>query len=150
MTTNQDPGYRCPECDTYSGTFIPQPDMQMLHSICGREGSINSFIRGTDEYERAYEGADELDCCCPGDAVDPFCPVHREARQDAEDAVDSYVEPHWGDPGQGADEDEGISLRDLRFALADFEQDHKATLDEDDQVAFARVRLLLLAAEEQS
>jgi hypothetical protein len=147
MTTNQDPSYRCPECDTYSGTFIPQPDMQMLHSICGREGSINSFIRGTDEYERAYEGAEDSDCCCPPDAFDPFCPVHREARQDAEDADDA--EPYIVPP-KGYDADEGISLRDLRFALADFEQDHKATLNEDDQVAFARVRLLLLAAEGQS
>jgi hypothetical protein len=86
MTTDTDqPGYRCPECDTYSGSFIPQPDMQMLHETCGREGSINSFIRGTDEYERAYESDSDEDCTCPGDATDLFCPVHQEERQDRED-----------------------------------------------------------------
>lgn len=55
--------YRCPECDTYSGSFTVEEDGQMLHSICGREGSVDSFIRGTQEYEDAYN-EDESDPCC--------------------------------------------------------------------------------------
>jgi hypothetical protein len=46
--------YRCPECDTYSGRFTIQEDGEMLHDLCGRVGSVASFIRGTDEYEDAY------------------------------------------------------------------------------------------------
>lgn len=60
-TVEPDPGYRCPECDSYSGTFTPQPDMQVLHSTCGRVGFVNSFIRGTQEYEDAYEGNEDED-----------------------------------------------------------------------------------------
>lgn len=53
-----DPSYRCPECDTYSGKFTPgfwaPGEATLTHSICGREGLVASFIRGTDEYEEAY------------------------------------------------------------------------------------------------
>lgn len=51
--------YRCPECDTYSGTFTPSDDGYMSHSICGREGLVSSFTPGTQEYEDAYESDDE-------------------------------------------------------------------------------------------
>ena len=50
----EDPTYRCPECDTYSGAFTPQGDDEMFHGTCGRVGPVASFIRGTPEYEDAY------------------------------------------------------------------------------------------------
>lgn len=56
-TNTPDGAYRCPECDTYSGHFTssPNPDgsIEMVHSICGRAGSVASFTRGTPEYDRA-------------------------------------------------------------------------------------------------
>lgn len=53
--------YRCPECDTYSGTFTPSDDGYMSHSICGREGLVSSFTPGTPEFERVYEGNSDPD-----------------------------------------------------------------------------------------
>jgi hypothetical protein len=49
-----DEPYRCPECDTYSGTFSEE-DGYITHNVCGREGVVASFIRGTKEYEEAFE-----------------------------------------------------------------------------------------------
>ena len=51
------PSYRCPECDTYSGTFTPTEDGAFLvHGLCGREDVVASFIRGTEEYAAAERG----------------------------------------------------------------------------------------------
>jgi hypothetical protein len=48
--------YRCPECDTYSGTFTPSENgFQIIHSTCGRAGTPASFTRGTPEYEAVYD-----------------------------------------------------------------------------------------------
>src|SRR5215831_13306274 len=51
--------YRCPECDTYSGTFdLTQPG-EIIHDLCGRAGSPASFTRGTPEYDRVYDHQEE-------------------------------------------------------------------------------------------
>jgi hypothetical protein len=52
------PTYRCPECDTYSGTFTSTWNMdecEVTHSTCGRSGSPDSFTRGTPEYDAVYD-----------------------------------------------------------------------------------------------
>jgi hypothetical protein len=47
--------YRCPECDTYSGSFTESEDGEIVHSTCGRSGSPASFHRGTAEYAAVYD-----------------------------------------------------------------------------------------------
>lgn len=62
------PEYRCPECDTYSGTFTQDDNgWQITHSVCGRSGSPASFTRGTPEYEAVYDHqeGDEVDFSDP-------------------------------------------------------------------------------------
>jgi hypothetical protein len=51
----QPPTYRCPECDTYSGEFWGYSDApELVHSVCGREGTVASFTPGTAEYDAVY------------------------------------------------------------------------------------------------
>jgi hypothetical protein len=51
------PQYRCPECDSYSGTFT-ESDGEVVHSLCGRAGVPAVFIPGTPEYTAIYEGGE--------------------------------------------------------------------------------------------
>jgi hypothetical protein len=61
--TNQPPSVpevtlRCPECDTYSGTFTSFDD-EVTHSTCGRNGPRAMFTRGSEEYAEVYDGLTE-------------------------------------------------------------------------------------------
>jgi hypothetical protein len=49
-----DANYRCPECDTYSGSFTLE-NGEVIHSMCGRAGSPASFTPGTPEYQAVYD-----------------------------------------------------------------------------------------------
>jgi len=64
LVPDGDGQFRCPECDTYSGSFTisPGPDyLEVVHSLCGRAGSPASFVRGTPEADAAYGDDDEDD-----------------------------------------------------------------------------------------
>jgi hypothetical protein len=52
--------YRCPECDTYSGSFTLDGE-EMVHSICGRVGSPASFDRDSAEYAAVYDHQEDID-----------------------------------------------------------------------------------------
>ena len=93
---------RCPECDTYSGHFSQdEANETVVHSICGREGSFASFVRGTRAYDEAA-GDDDYNGYGDGDPDE------------------GYVSPSWGDEGQGgeADEDEALGIAARTFANA--------------------------------
>lgn len=57
--------YRCPECDTSSGTFTEckaaegDEVLDVIHSYCGRAGTPEVFTPGTPEFERVYQGDEE-------------------------------------------------------------------------------------------
>lgn len=53
VSEDAEPVLRCPECDTYSGSFT-EHDGWVNHSTCGREAPLASFIRGTQEYGDAF------------------------------------------------------------------------------------------------
>lgn len=59
------PTYRCPECDTYSGSFtsssLPDGTIEVAHSICGRSGTPASFDRDSAEYAAVYDHQEDDD-----------------------------------------------------------------------------------------
>jgi ribosomal protein S27E len=46
--------FRCPECDTYSGTFSQEGDL-VVHSTCGLERPVAAFHRSSPEFAAIYD-----------------------------------------------------------------------------------------------
>ena len=118
---------RCPECDTYSGHFTgPDREGNLIHSTCGREAVIASFLRGTPEYEAAYEDDDDRTC----EQAD--CGNELRADEGLEDGLCDYCairdDLDYGSQDEPIHEDGSyrprVDQEDPRIAQAEYDRDH--------------------------
>jgi hypothetical protein len=132
-----DPEYRCPECDTYSGTFTQDGD-EVVHSTCGRAGTVASFTRGTPEFDAVYDHQEDGDPW-----IDPYTGEPEFAGEDidlSDPEPSNEARADWARVAlgtfrtvTGADDEDDIesSLTDLITDLLHLARDEEG-LDADD------------------